>query len=478
MNSSKKLETRLRNLINEDNFKSKVFRDNCICENSYIELVDCFEENGKILIYLIVSNKGFIGQTGNIIALLLSESEGEFSVIEGNLDVQMQVYAILHMDAHMYLGSEEKKICIELMYRLKILQDTDRLLVRLNNGLELSNVIIGEKTVNFQAIDVLRNGYYIYCPEIYANGDIITLSCKIEGKPILRFGNYLRNATGCIWSESMIFPCTNYLPKDKYTYKLTIEHSENTKLVASYYNEEYVDTNRIRTTIRSNIPIGAPLIMYGNYNEWCFDVIESQYSIRIFAKMAKESDIVQKLKQNIIDILTFYYICFGNIPFSNICFVYDTTYAISCNQGDTIILNNDIIPLLAHEIAHLWWGSCVTIEGEGSSWVHESFADLFKLLFIYELDLEKICSKFHVNRKIKKDELLYNNVFGNKGSISRQGIALLLRIVKRNGVLNFLQQCRSFVVKYKFKVATLELVERNFEFNFDEEYARMVKKRF
>lgn len=92
--------------------------------------------------------------------------------------------------------------------------------------------------------------------------------------------------------------------------------------------------------------------------------------------------------------------------------MFDKYSRVSCTQGNIIIMRNNDVGELAHELAHLWWGSCVSFYGQGAKWLQEGMADISSNLYL-EIDMEKLLSSEESGHCISLEKLLYNTAFGN-----------------------------------------------------------------
>jgi hypothetical protein len=73
--------------------------------------------------------------------------------------------------------------------------------------------------------------------------------------------------------------------------------------------------------------------------------------------------------------------------------------------GALLSLDNAWSDLLAHEVAHQWWGGLVSWETVGDNWITEGLATYSSLLFLKECRGEKVYAQ--VRRRFQRDVKLY-----------------------------------------------------------------------
>lgn len=276
------------------------------------------------------------------------------------------------------------------------------------------------------------------------------------------------------------FPCYDY-PNDKATTEVIITaNSEYRTLSNGELSKIIVNQDGTRTWHWAlNKPHSSYLVMLavGNY-----DVIEDGWQdIPIFSYGAPgTNDNIKTSYKETANIIKFFS-DYSNYKypwgrFSQVA-VQDFIYGGMENTGavvlfDGSVYDNGIPPdytatgLVAHELAHMWWGDAVTCKNWNEIWLNEGFATYFEALY-KEYTLGK--DEFDYSILRKRDEVLEVDSVNRVPVYARKGLttntyskgALVLNMLRHTmGDENFRKALHNYITKNEYKnVVTKNLVD-------------------
>jgi aminopeptidase N len=155
--------------------------------------------------------------------------------------------------------------------------------------------------------------------------------------------------------------------------------------------------------------------------------------------------------------LNFYKNLFVLVPYRVLNFCYDPDFTICSTNSNLIYLYRTDEIAVSHELAHIWWGMCVTGNGPGWKWFHEAFADFFSELFLQKLNGEDPRIVFYAEGTTGFNPYdVKNNYFGMEDEEYECYKDYLKRMVINKGWEEFLMLLRHICDEYWFKSITIE----------------------
>lgn len=394
--------------------------------------MDCFDITSAYLGFILIHTKTYNdGFKTNYMRCIIDKTSGD--VRSGKLFLNSNFISLSHYNAEVAIL--EDKLLIK--YKAQFKNVDKRIVFRLNPGFQIIR-IIASKAISIKQSDSLRNSYEILTNE---KNEKIEIYFEYEGRPWLRYGNILSANRICIWGESQIFPTMDYMPVTKSMYRIKLFHKPELKVIGgeSIYSEDrYVGSELI-----SSRPCALPAIICGKYST-ITACIDNRVNVLLYYDDNYDENVILHVEKAV----HFYESLFGETPFTRVDIVFDKEARISCTQGSTIIMRNQNIQELTHELAHLWWGSSVTFYGKGANWIHEAMANLCSRL--YHGHTIKAIGK---NRKISFGDLenmYYNNIFGTMESVYDKGVILLCQAILSLGEEVFWVKIKTLCETYKY----------------------------
>jgi hypothetical protein len=224
-----------------------------------------------------------------------------------------------------------------------------------------------------------------------------------------------------------------------------------------YYIESYTDNNiRLRVYIPADIPkslkVGDFSLMYG---------------IKIMNFISEYYQVPYAL--NKLDFIPIDNVDAKGMENYGLIF-YDLPYILFNKATTTINIMIGIVTVIAHEIAHQWFGNLVTMSKWNELWLKESFAKFFEYFII-----DKICPEWNIKslyiknllRTFEFDSIALKSIcidkINNK-QISQiyddityfKGSNLLFMLQDILGEKYFKERLRIYLDRYKFSVITVD----------------------
>lgn len=442
------VEKKIIQYIQSDDFKLKIV-SSLKYSVEYVELLDIYGSSQLYIISTLVhlkNHEGLVITNYSKFVLLVDEV---CTLYEGHLAINEEPIDIEEFVAKVFFVDDVIKVQYKGIFCCK--KKVNNFVFRLNSGFEIKEVSASTNIVKFEECDYLRNGYVMIFKDHRYNH--FTIQCNYEGIPRLGFDNILSQKRSCLWGESFIFPYMNYVPILKSKYCLTIWHPIGTVLVGG--KEINRTDGGIVSQLQSGVASPLPLILWGQYIYKTISVKKSRYTVYIYHNKEYDSN----LEACVVDIIKKYEHYYGKVPYTDISIVFDKYSRVSCTQGNIIIMRNDDVAELAHELAHLWWGSCVSFYGQGAKWLQEGMADISSNWYL-DNDVEKLLTRMESGYGIRLEELLYNTAFGNDDRFFLEGMKYLLILINRISKDKFIKEIQYFINKNKYKnVQSIEFLK-------------------
>lgn len=409
---------------------------------------------GSYMLYVEKNQRWFANQIFSVYKKL----DGRLKKISGSLYTQFNCVDMQKLAGTVILNMENEYIEIELDVSIVILeQNIDQIVLRFNPGLKIYNVAYAGQKLKFEYLDLCNNGVVIYFDAELEVGKSIVLHVRYGGNPILREPCFMRKDSAVIWGETMIFPVISFFPRDKYQIDIEYCFDKTYSLVSvGNFVSEYIDKGRKYSHWTSEEPVMGMAISINDYQQKLFT--HEDIVIRAYYDNKEETIICDTVKK--IFMCIFYYKeLFHFIPYKEINVCFDITFTICCVNSNFISLYRLDDVAISHELAHLWWGVCVTGNGLGWKWIHEYFADFFSELYLENYKIKPIDPFVEKDREFifeKQDVLMFNSIYGKEEGRYNDYNQMIDLKIKKIGKKCFLQKVRKILLNYKFKSITVE----------------------
>lgn len=204
------------------------------------------------------------------------------------------------------------------------------------------------------------------------------------------------------------FPCIDH-PSDKATLNLKAKTPANVLLAS---NGSLIDSNKTNDTIyyswRSRDPIATYLVNIAAKIDYNLDIEnweDQNIPIRYYWNNGENQTKLKNIKEVLPKILGYYSKLFGNFPFEKVGFAtLNNQFSFGGMENQTII---SLCPdcwdesLIAHELAHEWFGNMISPKSWSDIWLNEGFATYCEGLW-YEYSLGKNAYKKYIAQQAQR----------------------------------------------------------------------------
>lgn len=285
---------------------------------------------------------------------------------------------------------------------------------------------------------------------------------------------------GRVW-----FPCfDNFIERSTFEFKIITPGDKyaacNGELIDSVHN-----TNGSRTfhwLLNQPIPSYLACVAVGSYEvlESVYSGVETNIPVRLYARPTDTNNVLNAF-QNLHATIEAFENAYGKYRFGKVGYSFvpftagamehatNITYPIyAVNNG---LANED---LMAHELAHMWWGDNITCQTDGDMWLNEGWASFSEFLFqehVYgrkayenavQVDLRYMLQYGHHfengYRAVsgQPHDLVYGDHVYKKGALVAHNLRGYL------GDEAFFDACSAFMEEYKYSPVSSDTLERFF----------------
>jgi len=427
-----------------------------------------------IRVSMIVALSLFSGASANTLATVTKNSStiGSAGIgdsifpMEGNGGIDVQ-----HYDLNIQWDDKTGKL--DANARLKI--KSTQVLSKFNldfHGLKISSIRVNNQKSTFARE---KDELTITLPTLVKKGDIFNVSIAYAGKPsdvndsVTVGWETLKEGVAALSepiSAKNWFPNNNH-PKDKATYAFTITVPKTYDVVANGIPSKTIEKESTKTFhFETREPLASYLTMIsiGHYD---LEKLEAKDGTPIYNYYYKGmSEELKKPFENQTKILAFFSEIFGTYPFASAGVIVNSGESILAYETQTRPLfgtpTNE--RMVAHEIAHQWFGNVVSLSDWKETWLKEGFAtyasalwfehlhgkktmdtwvkgsfeSLMGIQYFPRIGLGKVFKIFEVKDKnltAKQVETLIN--FGTKGKTDTKELKTALALVPTTGISIF-----------------------------------------
>lgn len=286
-----------------------------------------------------------------------------------------------------------------------------------------------------------------------------------------------------------VFPCIDE-PSAKASFKLSIVHDSNTSVISNTPIETTIKKDGVSETIFETTPIMSTYLLAfacGNIHN-ISKITKSGVKVSIWASKALEKNNLKFSLNVAIRVLEFYENYFGvKFPLQKIDHIAIPNFSSGAMENwgmityreEALIVNSEssiddkknIAKVIAHELAHQWFGNLVTMRWWDDLWLNESFAT-----YIEYLAIDNLFPKWKIWDDFLSQEVLYalsKDCFSNvqpvkvdvddpdeissifdAGIVYAKGARLIGMIRTYLGDENFSKGLKNYFIKYKYNNAT------------------------
>jgi len=384
----------------------------------------------------------------------------------------MDDYDVIDYRLEILLFPDSKEIKGRVQIKLVPLVPLENGLVLDFSGLQLDSALIADRPVSFKregGILTLFSGYTIMA----ADTETVVLHCQGKPERGLYFRRNASNAT-VIYSHNeptdahYWFPCKD-IPADKATASVlvtvpgTLQVLSNGKLSG----ESDAGSGLTLYSWREAYPIATYLISLAAApyqiatDQFISDagILPLQYWV-----YAQDYERGQSALHDTGEMIGFFTDFIGDYPFAleKYAMAEVPLREAAAMENQTATTMGDFVMddrgIIAHELAHQWWGDAVTPQSYKDIWLNEGFATYFDALFreykygreAYDNQMEAL--KTNMNKDGSLAYPLYNPpppfLFGN--AVYNKGAWILHMLRHETGDALFEKICQAYFEKYKF----------------------------
>jgi hypothetical protein len=178
--------------------------------------------------------------------------------------------------------------------------------------------------------------------------------------------------------------------KDRATYDVTLRWPKDLMLASSGKRTDGGQSGEVLWERRVlNVPAIGFSFEIGSYWRERFDVAgRIAVEVNIEKKLDLSNEVKEEIKKSVADTLTLYEETFGPYPLDALTVVtVEREYSLGLLGFVTLSLGDeDVRTLIAHELAHQWWGNQVGVAGYRDAWLNEAMATYSAQLYADTID--------------------------------------------------------------------------------------------
>ncbi len=302
----------------------------------------------------------------------------------------------------------------------------------------------------------------------------VTYNGKPEGvrdpsMPMFAMGWTVRDGEAYVFSQPAgamtWFPCNDH-PKDKALFRISLRVPKPLDAVANGVLVETIEEEAARTFVwKARDPMATYLatVAIAELDSETYHTAEGLEITNWFTRKSKESS--RKAFQKTDEVLAFFSQAFGPYPFEisgNILTNARIPGALETQTKPVYGAGTGSEDIIAHELAHQWFGNAVCVEDWNDIWINEGIAEYAAWMYYEshagrEKFLEKVRSNYGMARMMKASapgRVTVEEMFG--ANVYVRGPIALHMVRESVGDERFLALMRKWVADHLHGNATLE----------------------
>ena len=313
-----------------------------------------------------------------------------------NMNPDFEKYDVRKYKINLILNPDTRLINGKVIIEFEVIENNFQNLILNLNGLQIDSILQGNNNLNFAR---QQNEVNITLNHSMQTGIIDSISIFYQGIP--NRGMYFRNgrySNRVVYTHNEPFDAQYWIPckddpSDKALMDIWITVPQNFIAAGNgiLINSLPVGQDEMRYHWRETYPISTYLISvtasdYDIVNDvFAWNLIEMPVQYFIYPEDFNRGEAAIT---NTIEMLSFFSDYIGLYPFftEKYAMVEAPFQEAGAMENQTLTLMDELIidneSVIAHELAHQWWGDAVTLESFADIWLNEGFATYFDALFV------------------------------------------------------------------------------------------------
>jgi aminopeptidase N len=413
---------------------------------------------------------------------------------------------IIHTDLHVYVSVNSPSLRGDVHYSAVIL-DAELDMFEFNSyWLQVDSAFVDWLPVAITPPGIPEDEtFFINLPEEFSVGDTVFISIfyrrtESQNAPerqdtregyyyfpagMQKWGQTAQKTIGYTMSQPndarAWFPTID-IPSNKSTLTLRITVDQPSNVIANGTKESTVNNpdGSVTHTFHHDYPIPPYLTAFtvGNYNEYVtFYEADDGRSIPVASYLFQEDGTwADPANSLMVGMLGMFEEMFGSYPFERYGMIAIEPFLYGGMEHQTVsamrrslFLNERVI---AHELAHQWWGNMVTCESWSDIWLNEGFASFSEILYEETVNgsiaARQALNAFAQSYFFEDTAVRYalydpppNRLFGT--AIYRKGAWVLHMLRKTLGDQSFFAALREYGERHRYATATTASLQQTFE---------------